>query len=264
VLVDLTLCVGCLLCETACARAHGLPDPSPPSAPDAFRRPGPDAFTVVNRFPGEGGGPVWTKYQCMHCLDPACASACLVGALHRDPATGAVVYDASRCMGCRYCMVACPFQVPSYEYAVAGAPRVRKCDLCFERLREGRPPACVEVCPGGALSFGRRADLLASAKDILAHPVRGHRVRGPYLPRIYGEHEAGGGAWLYLSGQPFDRVGLPPLPDEAPTLRPRRLQHALFHRLQAPLLLLGLLGLAHRAARETGTSNGPPQEPSSP
>ena len=133
VLIDTTLCVGCRACEQACNEVN----PDLPPVPDVFfkdasvferrRRMDASAFTVVNRYqPGATGDPVHVKFQCMHCLQPACVSACLVGAMTRD-ATGAVVYDEKKCIGCRYCMAACPFQVPAYEYASVLTPRVRKC-----------------------------------------------------------------------------------------------------------------------------------------
>lgn len=201
VLVDTTRCVGCRGCEAACAEANALPAPA--EGEDVFKAPRDlttTAFTVVSRTEAPNGGDRFGKRQCMHCLAPACASACPVRALDKKP-TGPVTYDPSKCMGCRYCMVACPFDVPRYEYE-ALAPRVRKCTFCAPRQEKGLPPACVEACPSGALAFGRRHELLEEAKRrIYAEPDR-------YVHKVYGEHEAGGTSWLYVSDVPFEKVGL--------------------------------------------------------
>ena len=191
VLVDTTLCVGCRACEAACAETNELPRPPGDEALLRRRDTSETAFTVVNRAEKAPGVSRYAKKQCMHCVSPACASACPVRAMTRLPG-GPVVYDPARCMGCRYCMLACPFDVPRYEYA-SSAPRVRKCSFCAERQARGLKPACAEVCPSGALSFGRRAELLEVAKTrIYTNPDR-------YLHRVYGETEAGGTSWLYLT-----------------------------------------------------------------
>jgi Fe-S-cluster-containing dehydrogenase component len=201
VLVDTTRCVGCRACEAACAEANELP--APPDGDKVLaapREPSTTAFTVVNRADGPGGGDRYAKKQCMHCLAPACASACPVRALNKLP-TGPVTYDSSKCMGCRYCMVSCPFNIPKYEYE-ALAPRVRKCTFCAPRQAQGLPPACAEVCPSGALTFGKRHELLEEAKRrIYAAPER-------FVHRVYGEREAGGTSFLYISDVPFESLGL--------------------------------------------------------
>jgi Fe-S-cluster-containing dehydrogenase component len=201
VLVDTTRCVGCRGCEAACAEANDLP--APPEGDQVLsqrRDTTTTAFTVVNRSDAPGGGDRFGKKQCMHCLAPACASACPVRALNKLP-TGPVTYDASKCMGCRYCMVACPFDVPRYEYE-ALAPRVRKCTFCAPRQALGLPPACVEACPSGALTFGKRHELLEEAKRrIYSEPDR-------FVHRVYGEREAGGTSFLYISDVPFERLAL--------------------------------------------------------
>ncbi len=201
VLVDTTRCVGCRGCEAACAEANDLPAPAEGDKVLSERRDtSTTAFTVVNRTDAPGGGDRFGKKQCMHCLAPACASACPVRALDKKP-TGPVTYDASKCMGCRYCMVACPFGVPKYEYE-ALAPRVRKCTFCAPRQAKGLPPACAEVCPSGALTFGKRHELLEEAKRrIYAAPEK-------FVHRVYGEHEAGGTSFLYISDVPFEQLGL--------------------------------------------------------
>ncbi len=205
VLVDTTLCIGCRGCEAACSEANGLPEPDRPGEDavfDARRTTGTSVFTVVNRGgrPGADGSTRFAKTQCLHCVDPACASACPVRALEKT-AAGPVVYHRNRCMGCRYCMVSCPFGVPKYEYEKA-IPYVRKCTFCAERQAEGKLPACAEVCPSGALLFGKREELLETARRRI------YQNPGAYVHEIYGEQEAGGTSWLYISDVPFESLGL--------------------------------------------------------
>jgi len=206
VLHDITRCIGCRKCEEACNAVNELPAPAQPfddlAVLDTGRRTAADTFTVVNRFDGDQTRPpVFVKNQCNHCLEPACASACFVRAL-RKVASGAVVYDASLCVGCRYCMIACPFNIPAYEYDEPLTPRVRKCHLCQPRLEKGLLPGCVEACPKEALTFGPRDKLIKEARQrIQKHPDR-------YVDHIYGEQEMGGTSWLYLAGQPFGQIGL--------------------------------------------------------
>ncbi len=203
VLVDTTLCVGCRACEAACSEANRLPPPEEGDAEVFARRATrrEHAFTVVNRAEKAPGVERFAKKQCMHCLAPACASACPVRAMDKLP-SGPVVYDASKCMGCRYCMIACPFDIPKYEYG-SNAPRVRKCSFCAERQAKGLKPACTEACPSGALTFGKRAELLEVAKTrIYTNP-------GRYLHEVFGEREAGGTSWLYLTDVPPEQLALP-------------------------------------------------------
>lgn len=244
-LVDTTLCIGCRKCEYACDQAQHLTGRPLASLEDTGvfntpRRMTRDAFTVVNRYPNPEvpDKPIFVKSQCMHCLHPACVSACLVGAFETAD-NGAVVYDAGKCMGCRYCMVACPFEVPAYEYDDALTPRMRKCVFCFDRgTKEGRAPACAEMCPPMCLTFGKRQDLLALAHEkIDTHP-------GQYVTHVYGEYEAGGTRWLYLAAKPFAELGLLPLPDKPVPQITETLQHGIFKHGLPPLLLYGLLAAA--------------------
>lgn len=206
VLVDTTRCVGCRACEAACSEANALAAPEKPGDDTVFagrRRTGPTAFTVVNKSTAKSpaGEERYAKTQCMHCVTPACASGCVVKALEKT-AAGPVVYHEDRCLGCRYCMIACPFGVPKYEYTKA-APLVRKCTFCAARQEKGLPPACADACPSGALTFGKRADLLEEAKTrIYQNPTK-------YVHEIYGEDEAGGTSWLYISDVPSASLSLP-------------------------------------------------------
>lgn len=251
-LVDLTLCEGCAKCEYECAVANDLPDKPPqtcdPARQTADRRPGPNRFTVINKIEGEtakvdGTRPTFMKVQCMHCLDPACVSACIVGALVRDPETGAVVYDESKCLGCRYCMVACPHGIPSYEYDDPLTPRVRKCEFCNDKLAQGEAPACVQHCPKQALTFGSRSELLKRAWEKIRHPSAPHRAHGPYVEHVYGENEVGGSAWLYISSVAFEKLGFPKLPEKAPPRLTETIQHGIFKHFLPPAFLFGFLGL---------------------
>jgi Fe-S-cluster-containing dehydrogenase component len=207
ILHDTTLCVGCRSCEAACNKVNDLPRPDRPftdlSVLETTRRTTTKTFTVVNRYdnPKKPGHHVFYKKQCNHCLEPACSSACFVRAFTKTK-TGAVVYDASVCVGCRYCMIACPFEIPTYEYDQALTPRIRKCTMCHPRVVEGQLPGCVETCPMEALSFGKREDMIKIARErIRKYPDR-------YVNHIYGEHEMGGTSWLYVSGAPFQELGM--------------------------------------------------------
>jgi Fe-S-cluster-containing dehydrogenase component len=200
VLSDLSWCGGCHECEFACAAANGLPEPQFDEATvdETLRETSELQFTVTNRF-DTSAGEIYVKSQCMHCATPACAAACLTKALEKTE-EGPVVWNADRCMGCRYCMISCPFDKPKFEYHSA-VPRIQKCRMCLERIREGEVPACVENCPSEALTFGKRSELLEIARRrIYENP-------GDYVPHIYGEHEAGGTNWLYISPVPFEELG---------------------------------------------------------
>jgi len=204
VLFDSVLCIGCRSCETECNKVNELPPPERPfkdlTVLDAKRRTTTKAYTVVNRY-NSLKGPLYRKIQCNHCLEPACASACFVRAFAKTK-EGAVTYDASVCVGCRYCMIACPFEIPTYEYDRVLEPRVVKCTMCHPRVIKGLLPGCVDVCPTEALSFGKRRDLIRIARErIRRYPDR-------YVDHIYGEHEMGGTSWLYLSGVSFKELGM--------------------------------------------------------
>jgi len=205
-LVDTTKCIGCRACEAACAEANRIDAPEHAGDDGVFERhrtTAPEHYTVVNRYVAAPSSPAQNRFiktQCMHCLEPACASACPARALEKTK-EGPIVYHGERCLGCRYCMIACPFDIPKFEYAKA-VPYIRKCSFCAERQKNGQMPACAEVCPSGALQFGHRSVLLEEArKRIYENP-------NAYVHHVYGEQEAGGTSWLYLSDTPFERLGL--------------------------------------------------------
>lgn len=207
VLYDSTLCIGCRKCETGCNEVNELPSPEKPfddlSVLNKKRRTTTKSFTVVNQYhPGNRAeNPVYRKIQCNHCLEPACASACFVRAFTKTK-QGAVTYDPTVCVGCRYCMIACPFEIPTYEYDDAFSPEIRKCTMCHPRIIEGKLPGCVEACPTEALNFGKRQTLIKIARDrIRINPQQ-------YVDHVYGEYEMGGTSWLYLSGIPFEELGM--------------------------------------------------------
>jgi formate dehydrogenase iron-sulfur subunit len=192
ILVDTTRCIGCGACVAACKHTNGLPA----SENLIGLKLSADSLNVVESY-----GAVYVRKFCMHCQDPTCASVCPIGALHKTSA-GPVVYDADRCIGCRYCMMACPFGIPRYEWKVA-LPKVKKCTMCAPRQAKGLQPACTEACPVQASIFGERADLLKEAETRLKQNPSG------YVQHIYGEDEIGGTSVLYLSAVPFEQLGFP-------------------------------------------------------
>ncbi len=242
VLVDTTVCVGCRNCEWACKTAHNLPAGDLESYEDRKileqkRRPDHTALTVVNEYsPGKNSNmPVDVKVQCMHCDHPACVSACIVGAFSKQE-NGSVIWDTDMCIGCRYCMAACPFQVPAFEYDKAIQPLIMKCDFCFERTKEGKLPACVEICPVEALTYGPRTELVRVARErIKRNPDR-------YVDHIFGEYEVGGTSWMYLANKDFVELGFPKLGDKPAPGVSESIQHGIFAYFVPPVSLYALLG----------------------
>jgi len=191
ILYDATTCVNCKQCEAACADAHRLEYNDSIMAETTASS---HKLTVV-----QARGETYMRRLCMHCEEPTCASVCPVAALRKTP-EGPVIYDEPRCMGCRYCMVACPFGVPKYEWNKV-LPGVRKCDMCVERLSKGQATACADICPTGATKFGERDALIAEAQQrIRDNPKQ-------YISHVYGLTEVGGTSVLLLSGVPFEEFG---------------------------------------------------------
>ncbi len=242
VLVDTTVCVGCRNCEWACRTAHELPtEPldtyADRSVFERMRRPDETALTVVNEYenPRNKDLPFDVKVQCMHCDHPACLSACIVGAFSKEE-NGSVVWDTDKCIGCRYCMAACPFQIPAFEFLTPLQPDIRKCDFCIERTTKGQLPACVEICPVEALTYGPRQEVIRIAHQrIKTYPDR-------YVDHIYGEYEVGGTAWMYLAGREFTDLQFPKLsPSPAPGVS-EAIQHGIFAYFMPPVALYAILG----------------------
>lgn len=228
-LLDFTRCVGCQACETACAEENHLPN-NPPDDKLNYKN-----YTVVLKRNHQ-----YFRRMCMHCQYPACVSVCPVAALEKTD-IGAVIYYPNKCMGCRYCMMACPFQIPKYEWDKP-IPVIRKCILCFQRIKEGLNTACAWVCPTGACRFGDRDYLIEIAhKRILTFPNR-------YVHKVYGETEVGGTSVLMLSGIPFEELGFrTDLPDvQLPELTGTVLRRIPNVVITGAILLGGISWLVHR------------------
>ena len=244
ILYDATLCIGCKSCMVNCKSHNIVPRgalysekaKTPPyefSLPEQIWDDPHDLSgktvniikvartgTAVNKDSVENGYS-FVKQHCLHCITPACVSACPVAALKKDPKTGVVYYEENRCIGCRYCQLACPFRIPKYEFYNA-SPQVRKCQLCNHRFSEGKYSACCEFCPTGASIFGKVKDLRTEAEKRLTlkpgaeydFPVqtvdsknRSRRPVSKYVSHIYGLKEAGGTQYMLMAGLPFELLG---------------------------------------------------------
>lgn len=203
VLHDVTRCIGCRQCEEACNAVNSLPQPK-----EAFddldvlgvrRRTSAYQWTVVNQYTIDDK-PYFRKLQCFHCNEPACASACFAKCFTKNP-DGSVTYNGSQCVGCRYCMIACPFYIPGFQYDEPFDPLVQKCTFCKPRLDKGELPGCVGACPMDALTFGRRSDLIRLARRRIEENP------GRYTDYIYGEWDAGGTAWMVLAPASKETAG---------------------------------------------------------
>jgi Fe-S-cluster-containing dehydrogenase component len=235
-LYDATRCIGCKACMVACNAANDLP-------PDTTRSDGlwqmpvdlnERTKNIIKLYRDSATGSYsFIKRQCMHCLDPACATACMLGALQKRE-YGIVTYDPDLCIGCRYCQMACPFNIVKFEWAKA-LPKIIKCELCNHRIAKGKVPACVEVCPTSAVIYGKRTDLIAEAHRRLAEaPSR-------YVQKVYGEQDAGGTQVLYLAGVDFAKLGLPACGDQPIPQTVRSMQHTIYKGFAAPVALYALL-----------------------
>ncbi len=197
ILFDSNICVGCLTCESACAEAHGLPVPTDELVAGKLRKTSETQRCAINAISTENG-EIYVRNQCMHCNEPACAAACLTQAMFKTK-EGPVIWREDKCMGCRYCMVSCPFDVPKFEYSSTN-PKIQKCDMCYDRIVKGEKPVCVEAC-GGALFYGTRRELVVEARKRIAENPE------MYVDKVYGEAVAGGTGYLYLSPVPHEQLG---------------------------------------------------------
>lgn len=204
-LYDSVKCVGCRACQTACKHRSNLPPETDPQGTYEMPRDlSANTWTLIQLYQGENEAS-FVKHQCMHCIDPACVSVCPVGALQKLE-SGPVIYHGERCIGCRYCMAACPFGIPKSQWDKA-LPLIQKCDFCADRQANGEAPACGEVCPTGALIYGTRQQMLETAYARLEKDSR-------YYPHVYGETEAGGTSMVYISDVIPDKIGFPKLSDQ--------------------------------------------------
>ncbi|MBL8228319.1 MAG: 4Fe-4S dicluster domain-containing protein [Bryobacterales bacterium] len=232
ILFDSTKCVGCRQCEGACAEKWKNPYNDQIAAEEKISSH--KLTAVVTK------GEKYVRRLCMHCIEPACVSACPVGALQKTP-QGPVVYDADKCMGCRYCMTACAFGAPAYEWN-ARLPKLAKCNMCLERQVQGKPTACTEACPAEATVSGDRDAMIALARKRMAESP------GTYQPHIYGTEEVGGTSVLMISDVPFSQLGLPTnLPKEnLPGLTWRALETIPSVVTVGSVLLSGIYWITHR------------------
>jgi len=232
-LYDATRCIGCRACVTACKKANNLPlemyDP-----PNDLNGTTKNIIKIYN----EGDTTTYMKGQCMHCLDPACVRACMVGSFKKRE-FGIVTWDPSRCIGCRYCQVACPYNIPKFQWDTP-VPKIVKCEMCVHLIKGGSQPGCCAACPKEAVIYGTYTDLLADARERIAKYPDRYWPQGD--PQIFGDDDGGGTQVLYLAGIEFEKLGLPTLgPDPAGEIA-QKVQHGVYQGFIAPVALYAVLG----------------------
>jgi Fe-S-cluster-containing dehydrogenase component len=263
ILYDSTLCVGCQACMVACKKANNMPIEYSGSQRQ-WDNPVDLSSKTLNIIKvyengthmtkdSEIDGYAFVKRHCMHCVDPACVSACPATAMTKDAKTGVVTYNKDACIGCRYCQVACPFDIPKFEWDNP-FPKIVKCQLCNHLLAKGQISACCSACPTGASLFGPVADLVKEAErrqsmtpgkyyefpvsDISSTKKQVHKAK-KYIPKIYGKNDGGGTQVLMLAGVPFNKLGLPMLPDRSYTAIAENIQHTLYKGMILPIVAFG-------------------------
>ncbi len=263
ILYDATVCIGCKACMTACKEYNHLPpdhyDPNGiwDDPVDLSAR----TVNIVKLYRNgtslakdqEVNGYSYVRRLCMHCVDPSCVSACPVSALTKDQTTGVVKYNKNNCIGCRYCQIACPYNVPKFQWDQT-FPQIVKCQLCDHRIAVGGYSACCEFCPTGASIFGNVQDLRKEAKrrlslkvgEVAEYPLqrvdstdKTHRQVTPYLNQVFGEKEGGGTQVLMLANVPYNKLGLPQLPPESQASQSETLYHTLYKGMILPYVVLG-------------------------
>jgi len=242
-LYDATKCVGCKACMSACKRVNGdygslayeRATFDSDGLWDAPQDLSGSTRTLIKLFKASEKEWSYIKYSCMHCQKPSCVSVCPVSAMTRDKIAGTVDYNKDACIGCRYCQIACAFNIPKFQWDKA-IPQIVKCDMCKNtNLVKKGITGCAEACPAGAITFGKRKDLLAEAKRRLAEQP------GKYLNHIYGEKEVGGTNHLYLAAMQFNKLGLPVLKNDAPAEFSEKIQHTIYKGFIAPVALYSTL-----------------------
>ncbi|MCP4046052.1 MAG: hydrogenase 2 operon protein HybA [Gammaproteobacteria bacterium] len=280
-LFDSTLCVGCKACVAKCKEVNDMPPTieGEQQGWDSARDLSGETLNVIKVYKNgtaeskdkEIDGFCFEKRSCMHCVDPGCVSVCPVTAMRRDPDTGIVTHHADVCIGCRNCMVGCPYNVPQFEYDKTFG-QIQKCQMCnqsgVERINNGQMTGCAEVCPTGATLFGSRKGLLEEAKrrmtlkqgDVynyprgdISNPDSYHEKDVPaYQQHIWGEKEAGGTNVLHISAVPFDKLGMPPLKERSSTSIAEGVQHGLYSYMALPIIALAGLSYAARRGQDDG------------
>jgi formate dehydrogenase beta subunit len=261
-LYDATVCIGCKACVAACTTANGL-IPDTTMSGGIWQMPTDLNAQTKNiiMLARDGDQTSFVKRQCMHCLDPACVSGCPFQSLTKGK-YGIVEWNPTRCIGCRYCEISCPYDVPRFEWTQFN-PKIVKCELCRHRLDEGQQPACADVCPVNAVIFGTRAQLLATAKErIAAHPGK------YYQNRVYGEGDLGGTQVLYLSHLPFEKLGLPEAGTESRAHLGSKVHNMVYKGMAIPVALYAVLVAAvkrrykvmEEEARHEAETTGRPEQ----
>jgi len=287
-LYDSTLCIGCKACVAACKAANNMP----PDIPEDLRGWNENTWDSPEDLSGrtlnvikvyrngaaeqkdrEINGFAFVKRHCLHCVDPSCVSVCPVGAMRKDAVTGIVTHNADACIGCRYCVYSCPFGVPQFDFNNP-LGKIAKCQFCSHLQKEGKIPACCDVCPTGASLFGAVKDLEQEIeRRTTAAPGSAYQFprgklgenRPPnaatiptYFKGVYGEHEAGGAQVRYLAALPFPRLGLPTVGPQSPASIAEGMQHTIYHWLIAPIVaFLGFAFLARRNMAQIHDDDAP-------